>query len=261
MDEHKELDHWDPCKPSSPSLRKKKKKKGERNLSCRHAATTIDRSPPHCRALAVTHGSQLRLKVVHVEPCRIVYADPSSARAFLSAAVTSSAASSSTRSTTSSHIEHRSSKSAKPSRARPSTTRVAHAHPTQTAAPFPSTQNSTRASAFSSPREVDPTRSLLSEPIEHLGPIDLETWDISSQGLKRRNLDLRTSLLGKRDLAPDCLSVSSGYAIDQFVLGVPLGYRRPDFVPMGSLVVRVREHASSWAGAYKGKGKLASDQK
>ncbi|TYK23273.1 hypothetical protein E5676_scaffold142G003290 [Cucumis melo var. makuwa] len=45
---------------------------------------------------------------------------------------------------------------------------------------------------------------------------------------------------------PDCLSVSSEYATDQFVLGVPLGHRRPDFVPTGSHVVRVRERASSW---------------
>ncbi|TYK05723.1 hypothetical protein E5676_scaffold98G002080 [Cucumis melo var. makuwa] len=46
---------------------------------------------------------------------------------------------------------------------------------------------------------------------------------------------------------PDCLSVSSGYAKDQFVLGVPLDHRRPDFVPTGSHVARVRERASSWA--------------
>ncbi|KAA0064141.1 pol protein [Cucumis melo var. makuwa] len=47
---------------------------------------------------------------------------------------------------------------------------------------------------------------------------------------------------------PDCLSVSSEYATYQFVLGVPLGHRRPDFVPTGSHVARVRERASSWAG-------------
>ncbi|KAA0041334.1 NBS-LRR type resistance protein [Cucumis melo var. makuwa] len=46
---------------------------------------------------------------------------------------------------------------------------------------------------------------------------------------------------------PDCLSVSSGYATDQFVLGVPFGHRRPDFVPTGLHVARVRERASSWA--------------
>ncbi|KAA0062712.1 hypothetical protein E5676_scaffold132G00340 [Cucumis melo var. makuwa] len=48
---------------------------------------------------------------------------------------------------------------------------------------------------------------------------------------------------------PDCLSVFSGYATDQFVLGVPFGHRRPDFVPTGSHVAPVRERASSWAGA------------
>ncbi|KAA0039477.1 hypothetical protein E5676_scaffold892G00040 [Cucumis melo var. makuwa] len=72
------------------------------------------------------------------------------------------------------------------------------------------------------------------------------------------NFDLRTSLLGKRDLAvrtrcanlhPDCLSVSSGYATYQLVLGVPLGHRRLDFVSTRSHVARVRERASSWVGA------------
>ncbi|KAA0065923.1 hypothetical protein E5676_scaffold259G00190 [Cucumis melo var. makuwa] len=42
---------------------------------------------------------------------------------------------------------------------------------------------------------------------------------------------------------PDCLSASSRYTTDQFVLGVPLGHRRPDFVPTGSHVARVRERA------------------
>ncbi|KAA0061276.1 hypothetical protein E5676_scaffold39G00240 [Cucumis melo var. makuwa] len=51
------------------------------------------------------------------------------------------------------------------------------------------------------------------------------------------------------EVHPDCLSASSGYATDQFVLGVPLGHRRPDFVPTGSHVVRVRERTSSWVGA------------
>ncbi|KAA0055528.1 hypothetical protein E6C27_scaffold221G001110 [Cucumis melo var. makuwa] len=48
---------------------------------------------------------------------------------------------------------------------------------------------------------------------------------------------------------PDCLSVFSGYATDQFVLGVPLGHRRLDFVPTGSHVARVRERTNSWVGA------------
>ncbi|KAA0060555.1 hypothetical protein E5676_scaffold420G00740 [Cucumis melo var. makuwa] len=47
---------------------------------------------------------------------------------------------------------------------------------------------------------------------------------------------------------PDCLSVSSGYATDQFVLGVPLGHRRPDFVPKGAHVARVRERMD-WLSA------------
>ncbi|KAA0032712.1 ty3-gypsy retrotransposon protein [Cucumis melo var. makuwa] len=45
---------------------------------------------------------------------------------------------------------------------------------------------------------------------------------------------------------PDCHSVSSGYATNQFVLGVPLGHRRPDFVLMGAHVARVWERASYW---------------
>ncbi|KAA0052822.1 hypothetical protein E6C27_scaffold773G00160 [Cucumis melo var. makuwa] len=45
---------------------------------------------------------------------------------------------------------------------------------------------------------------------------------------------------------PDCLSVSSGYTTDQFVLGVPLGSPKTSYVPPGSHVPRVRERASSW---------------
>ncbi|KAA0067943.1 hypothetical protein E6C27_scaffold138G001180 [Cucumis melo var. makuwa] len=52
----------------------------------------------------------------------------------------------------------------------------------------------------------------------------------------------------RRDCSqPDCLSVSFGYATYQFVLGVPLGLRRPDFIPTGSHVARVRKRANSWA--------------
>ncbi|TYK07865.1 hypothetical protein E5676_scaffold1933G00090 [Cucumis melo var. makuwa] len=64
-------------------------------------------------------------------------------------------------SATPSHIERRPSKSAKPSRARISATRVAHAHPTRRVAPSPSTGNPTRTPVFCSPREADPTRALL----------------------------------------------------------------------------------------------------
>ncbi|KAA0042441.1 hypothetical protein E5676_scaffold121G001240 [Cucumis melo var. makuwa] len=52
---------------------------------------------------------------------------------------------------------------------------------------------------------------------------------------------------------PACLGTSSGYATDQFVLDVPLGHQRLDFVPTGSYV--------AGRGRGKGKGKLASDQK
>ncbi|KAA0040544.1 hypothetical protein E5676_scaffold98G00310 [Cucumis melo var. makuwa] len=52
----------------------------------------------------------------------------------------------------------------------------------------------------------------------------------------------------RRDrLQPDCLSISSGYTIDQFVLSVPLGSPKTSFVPPGSHVARVWERASSWA--------------
>ncbi|KAA0033477.1 hypothetical protein E6C27_scaffold261G00070 [Cucumis melo var. makuwa] len=37
--------------------------------------------------------------------------------------------------------------------------------------------------------------------------------------------------------------------LHQFVLGVPSGHRRPDFVPTGAHVARVRERASYWVGA------------
>ncbi|KAA0061206.1 hypothetical protein E5676_scaffold157G00290 [Cucumis melo var. makuwa] len=46
---------------------------------------------------------------------------------------------------------------------------------------------------------------------------------------------------------PDCLSVSFGYTKDQIVLGVPLGSPKTRYVPIGSQIARVREHASSWA--------------
>uniref|UniRef100_A0A9I9E6X4 Uncharacterized protein n=1 Tax=Cucumis melo TaxID=3656 RepID=A0A9I9E6X4_CUCME len=53
----------------------------------------------------------------------------------------------------------------------------------------------------------------------------------------------------RRDRQSDIdIDMIRGYATDQFVLGVPLGHRRPDFVPTGSHVVRVRKRASSWAG-------------
>ncbi|KAA0055036.1 hypothetical protein E5676_scaffold205G002450 [Cucumis melo var. makuwa] len=48
---------------------------------------------------------------------------------------------------------------------------------------------------------------------------------------------------------PDCLSASSGFATDQYVLGAPSGQRRPDSVPTGAHVARVRERASYWVEA------------
>ncbi|KAA0032153.1 hypothetical protein E5676_scaffold186G00430 [Cucumis melo var. makuwa] len=67
---------------------------------------------------------------------------------------------------------------------------------------------------------------------------------------------------------PDCLSVSSGYTTDQFVLGVPLESPKTSYVPPGSHVARVRERGSSWVPLFrtlmgsngKGRGKLASDR-
>ncbi|KAA0061194.1 pol protein [Cucumis melo var. makuwa] len=44
---------------------------------------------------------------------------------------------------------------------------------------------------------------------------------------------------------PDCLSVSSGFATDQYVLDAPSGHRRPDYVPTGAHVARVRERAKA----------------
>ncbi|KAA0041174.1 hypothetical protein E6C27_scaffold128G001110 [Cucumis melo var. makuwa] len=155
-----------------------------------------------------------------------------------------------------------------------SVTRVAHPYPTRTAAPRLRPASLLRESI--APRQRLPSRParasradfiFLVEPIRlslsrQPAPV-LCTWSSS------RNFDLRTSLLGKRDLAdcvvrrdrqsgmdididssdstgssqPDCLSVSFGYATDQFVLGVPLGHRRSDFVPTGAHVARVRERA------------------
>ncbi|KAA0046462.1 hypothetical protein E5676_scaffold1251G00540 [Cucumis melo var. makuwa] len=100
-------------------------------------------------------------------------------------------------------------------------------------------------------------------------------------GLKRCNLDLGTSLVGKRDFTarirvskspvrrnrqfgidinmirvvrrnrsqPDCLSVSSGYTTEQIVLGVLLRSPKTSYVPSRSHIARVRERASSWAKA------------
>ncbi|KAA0037396.1 DNA/RNA polymerases superfamily protein [Cucumis melo var. makuwa] len=48
---------------------------------------------------------------------------------------------------------------------------------------------------------------------------------------------------------PDCLSVSSEFATNQYVLGALSGHRRPDSVPTEAYVARVWEPASYWVGA------------
>ncbi|TYJ96188.1 hypothetical protein E5676_scaffold261G00160 [Cucumis melo var. makuwa] len=57
---------------------------------------------------------------------------------------------------------------------------------------------------------------------------------------------------------PDCLSVSSRYTTDQFVLGVPLGLPKTSYVPPGSHVARVEERARKIPprrGAHRGGGR------
>ncbi|KAA0053208.1 pol protein [Cucumis melo var. makuwa] len=107
-----------------------------------------------------------------------------------------------------------------------------------------STRNSTRASQATIHRgsEADPPRRSLPNETP-VGPRLLRLQVVSKHRLPSPSLsELETQ-------PPDCLSASSGYATDQFVLGVPLGHRRPDFVPTVSHVARVRERASSWVGA------------
>ncbi|KAA0041807.1 hypothetical protein E6C27_scaffold67G001800 [Cucumis melo var. makuwa] len=56
---------------------------------------------------------------------------------------------------------------------------------------------------------------------------------------------------------PDCLSVSSGFATDQYVLGAPSGHRRPDFVPTRAHVARVETGVrarASWRATRSGRG-------
>ncbi|KAA0053317.1 uncharacterized protein E6C27_scaffold102G001370 [Cucumis melo var. makuwa] len=65
---------------------------------------------------------------------------------------------------------------------------------------------------------------------------------------------------------PDCLSVSSGYTTDQFVLGVPLGSLKTRFVPTGSQITSYGITNCTCSGTCqfldegKGRGKLASDR-
>ncbi|KAA0053576.1 hypothetical protein E5676_scaffold522G00960 [Cucumis melo var. makuwa] len=61
---------------------------------------------------------------------------------------------------------------------------------------------------------------------------------------------------------PDCLSVSFGFATDQYVLGAPPGHRRPDFHSYGSTCCTCSGTCQLLGrGRGKGKGKLAGDQK
>ncbi|KAA0059532.1 hypothetical protein E5676_scaffold1193G00350 [Cucumis melo var. makuwa] len=180
-----------------------------------------------------------------------------------------SAASPAAQSATPSHVERRSSKSAKPSRIMPPQPEShTHTQPEQSrlsfdpvfdqrpfsvsrsrAAPMPAEPFSTREpSQFLLFSRAD---SPVFEPSAYSGPLHL-VWITTYLGL-RSPMGSRVwhgYRYGSSDLTgssqPDCLSVSSGYATDQFVLGVPLGHQRPDFVP---------------TGRGKGKGKLASDQK
>ncbi|TYK29793.1 hypothetical protein E5676_scaffold208G00090 [Cucumis melo var. makuwa] len=64
---------------------------------------------------------------------------------------------------------------------------------------------------------------------------------------RQSGIDIDRIRVIRRDRSqPDCLSVSSGYTTDQFVLGVRLGSPKISYVPPGSHVARVQERASSW---------------
>ncbi|TYK30018.1 hypothetical protein E5676_scaffold587G00230 [Cucumis melo var. makuwa] len=61
---------------------------------------------------------------------------------------------------------------------------------------------------------------------------------------------------------PDCLSVSSGYTTDQFVLGVPLGSPKTSYCSSGiTCCTCSRTCQFLGRGRGKGKGKLVCDQK
>ncbi|KAA0036821.1 hypothetical protein E5676_scaffold110G001860 [Cucumis melo var. makuwa] len=89
------------------------------------------------------------------------------------------------------------------------------------------------------------SRQTLLSYLAFSGPLHL-FWNILGQLILKRWISLvRAQALQPRP-RPDCLSVSSGFATDQYALGAPSGYRRPDFVPMLAHVARVRERASYW---------------
>ncbi|KAA0049822.1 reverse transcriptase [Cucumis melo var. makuwa] len=174
----------------------------------------------------------------------------------------------------------RPSKSAKPNRARASATRVAHAHPTRPEQPCPHLRPKTRparprflhcvkpirpapfsvSQSRAAPAPTQLSSRMRESPVRAVFCFLVELPSRFALGLRCwESVTLQLGLIeqiSRHDSSdstgssqPDCLSVSSGYATDQFVLGVPLGHQRPDFVRTGSHVARVRKRASSWARA------------
>ncbi|TYK27703.1 hypothetical protein E5676_scaffold225G00350 [Cucumis melo var. makuwa] len=130
-----------------------------------------------------------------------------------------------------------------------------------------SLRRETRTAPFSA--KPNPTHAFPAEPLDQ---VILERGISPVKGLFVATSTSDMIQVVRRDRSqPDCLSVSSGYTTHQFVLGVPLGLSKTSYVPPGSHVTRVWEHASSWVplfrtlignrGKGKGKGKLTNDQK
>ncbi|KAA0049633.1 histone H2B.3-like [Cucumis melo var. makuwa] len=152
---------------------------------------------------------------------------------------------------------------------RPSSQPELHAHPTITAIPAPALHQSSRPARMSRLPEPSYARELPVRAAFCLGPFSLVLDSLDQVILERgispvkglfapTSTSGKTSLLGKRDFTvrirfskfqPDCLSVSSGYTTNQFVLGVPLGPPKTSYVPLRSHVARFRERANSWAEA------------
>ncbi|KAA0053182.1 hypothetical protein E6C27_scaffold1192G00030 [Cucumis melo var. makuwa] len=160
--------------------------------------------------------------------------------------------------------------------------------------------------------QAEPIPAFPAEPPNPFEPPSLFPVLCTYFGLKRCNLDLGTSLLGKRiflavrtrranlqpirvipawvsfgittylglrsptrspvwhgyrydssdsmgSSQPDCFSISSGFATDQYVLGAPSGHRRPDSVSMEAHVTRARVGAevrarASWRATRSDRG-------
>ncbi|KAA0054639.1 hypothetical protein E6C27_scaffold24G004460 [Cucumis melo var. makuwa] len=83
--------------------------------------------------------------------------------------------------------------------------------------------------------------------------------------LRDRQFDIDIDMIRviRRDRSqPDCLSISSGYATDQFVLGVPLDSPKTRFCSYGITCCTCSKTCQFLGrGRGKGKGMLASDQK